>query len=227
MSAPDPALLDRVRKLLALGGSPNVHEAALAAAHAQRLITRHRLEDWLAAEAEVADDPDPITDGREAPLEVARRARKWKVALAVALCEANGCVAWVWSRADDQAICAVGRARDRVGVEALWEALVRRIEWLSATAGPGRSRRWHEAFRIGAVDAIAERVATSREDAHDHLPQTALAVVDARDAAHTAALQRFVEENLGRGRGRAITVDRRAWQAGRAAGAALSWPGDE
>ena len=42
-------IVDRVRKLLALAGSSNVHEAAAAAARAQELITRHRLESLCAS----------------------------------------------------------------------------------------------------------------------------------------------------------------------------------
>ena len=44
MSSPHGALLARVQKLLALASSQNVHEAASAAAMAQALIERHRLD---------------------------------------------------------------------------------------------------------------------------------------------------------------------------------------
>lgn len=215
-------LLDRVRKLLALAGSSNVHEAAAAAARAQALVRAHQLEDWLAAEAEL--DADPITDGRDAPLEVARKIRTWKLALAGALADANGLVAWVWDRGDGKAVCLAGRARDREAALALWEALVRRIEWLSATAGPGRSRAWHEAFRIGAADAIADRLAAVDEIARADLPSTSLARVDARSEAHRRALERWVAKHLGQGAGRAVRVNARAWEAGRAAGTALPLP---
>lgn len=36
-------IIERVRKLLALATSSNEHEAALAAAHAQRLLAEHNL----------------------------------------------------------------------------------------------------------------------------------------------------------------------------------------
>lgn len=213
-------VLDRVRKLLALAESPNVHEAAAAAARAQALISRHRLEEWL-AEAEA----DPITDGRDAPLEVARRKlRKWKVALAAALAEANGCVAWTSVREGREAVHVAGRARDRDAVRALWDALVRRIEWLSATAGPGRSRAWHEAFRVGAADAIAERLAAGEAEARAELPATSLARVDSRSEAQRAEVRRFVAERLGAGKGRVLRVDARAWEAGRTAGGELPLP---
>ncbi len=138
--------LDRVRKLLALATSPDVHEAATAAAQAQALITRHRLERWLDAEREAADDPDPIADATDAPLEVARKLRPWKVALACALAEVNGCVAYTLDRGDTQAIALVGRSRDRAAVETLWAWAVKRVEWLSATHGEGKSRKCTRRF---------------------------------------------------------------------------------
>ena len=76
------ALLTRIRKLLGLATSSNVHEAAAAAAQAQLLIERHRVAHLL--EPAVPDE-DPLTDGAEAPLESARRPRRWKAALAAGL----------------------------------------------------------------------------------------------------------------------------------------------
>jgi hypothetical protein len=225
MSAPDPALLDRVRKLLALAGSPNAHEAAQAAARAQALVARHQLEAWLAAEDAVEADPDPITDGREAPLDTARRTRKWKIVLAGSLAEANGCVAWVWARPGEERICVVGRERDRAVVRVLWDALLKRVEWASATAGPGKDRAWHEAFRIGAADAIALRLAAVATEARADFGETALARIDHRAGAHREALDRFVREELGLGKGRALRVHARAYDSGRKAGAELPLPG--
>lgn len=219
-------LLDRVRKLLALASSPNVHEAAAAAARAQALITRHRLEGWLAAEASVDADPDPILDARDAPLEVAGRIRPWKSALAAVLAEANGCLCYTLDRGGDAAIVLVGRGRDRDAVAALWAWLVPRIEWLSATAGPGRSRAWHEAFRVGAADAIASRLAAAAGAEAAALDPAALVRVDPAARAHADALARFAAAHLRLGRGRALRVDARAWSAGRTAAESLALPAD-
>lgn len=51
----DPKLLDRIRKLLALGQSPNPHEAAAAIERAQRLMAEHGLceDDIDVAEIEI------------------------------------------------------------------------------------------------------------------------------------------------------------------------------
>lgn len=222
MTSPPPALA-RVRKLLALATSPNPHEAALAAARAQALIEAHRLQAWLDAERHEQEDPDPIVDAHGEPLEVGRRIRKWKVVLASTLAEANGCIAYTRERGREQAIVLVGRARDRAAVVELWGWLVRRIEWLSATHGARRDRQWHEAFRIGVVDAIAERLRAGNEEARAQLDATALVVVEPAAAAHREALDR-VAEGLGLGSGRPVRVDARAWQRGKAAGGDVELP---
>jgi hypothetical protein len=154
--------------------------------------------------------------------------RKWKGVLASVLAEANGCVAWVRGLGPrEQALCVIGREADREWVRALWEDLVPRVEWLSATAGPGEDRAWHESFRIGAADAIAARLRAGAAEAHQALSATALATVDPREAAHQQALDRFVDRHLGRARGRSIRVDADGLQRGRAAAAALPLPRSE
>jgi hypothetical protein len=218
-----PSALARVRKLLALATSPNPHEAALAAARAQALIEAHRLQAWLDAERQQEEDPDPIVDARDEPLELGRRLRKWKVVLASMLAEANGCTAYTLERGREQAIVLVGRGRDRAAVIELWGWLVKRIEWLSATHGAGRDRQWHEAFRIGVVDAIAERLRQGNEEARAGLDGAALVVVEPARAAHREALDR-VTEGLRLGAGRAVRVDARAWQRGKAAGGDVELP---
>ncbi|MEZ4410622.1 MAG: DUF2786 domain-containing protein [Polyangiales bacterium] len=216
--------LDRVRKLLALATSSNVHEAAAAAAQAQTLITRHRLQQWLDAERDATVDADPIADASDAPLEVARKLRPWKVALASALAEVNGCVAYTLDRGADAAIVLVGRARDRAAVEALWAWAVKRIEWLSATHGEGKSRAWHEAFRVGASDVLARRLDEANRAEREASTETALVIVDRASEAHRAALERFVSERLSLRSGRGMRVVASAYEKGRRAAEGMALP---
>lgn len=216
--------LSKVRKLLALAGSDNPHEAAVAAARAQALIEAHRLQAFLDAEAEVRSDPDPIVDARDEPLEVGRRIRRWKRVLASVLAEANGCVAYTIDLGRESAIVLVGRARDRAVVVELWTWLVKRIEWLSATQGAGQSKKWHDAFRIGVVDTIAERLRQGAQEARNSFEQAALVRVDPLEAAHRDALDRFVSQTLRLGPGKSIRVDAEAWEQGKDAGGDLDLP---
>ncbi len=223
MNAP-PASLSRVRKLLALATSPNPHEAAAAAARAQAIIEAHRLQAWLDAEDCQHSDPDPIVDARDTPLTRGRRIRKWKAALATVLAEANGCVAYTTPHGKEQAIVLVGRGRDRAAVAELWAWLVQRIEWLSATHGAGQTHKWHEAFRVGVVESVGQRLQHTRAEVRADLPPVALVRVDPIVAAHRDALQRFVSDHLALGRGRQLRVDADAWQRGRHAAADLELP---
>lgn len=215
------AILDRVRKLLALATSPNAHEAASAAALAQTLIARHRLQQWLDADAAAADAAAAIDDARDEPLDVARKPRTWKVALASTLAEANGCLAYTLDRGHERAIVLVGRAADRAAVLEIWTWLVTRIEWLSATHGAGKDRKWHDAFRVGVVATLGERLSAVDAEVRSELSPGALVRLDPVLLARREALDRFVQERMRLGRGRAITVDARAYAEGRQAGATL------
>ena len=219
-------VLDRVRKLLALSSSSNVHEAASAAALAQKLIVRHRLERWLDTAQSTVSDDDPIEDDLDAPLESAKRMRTWKVILATTLAEANGCVAYTHKRGKEKAIVLVGRKADRDAVRALWTWLVKRIEWLSATHGAGQDRQWHKAFRIGVVATVGKRLTTVTREASEELREArgaqALIRLEPGLVARQAALDRFVSQRLSLKRGRGVRVDAEAFRAGREAGADLS-----
>ncbi len=230
------ALLARVAKLLALSTSPNMHEAAAAAARAQALIEAHQLEGLLSAEREVLD----VDDGRGAPLECSKRLRRWKVTLATVLGEHNACVAWTEARGPLTALCLAGRATDRDVTTALYGWLVTRIEWLSATHGAGRDRRWHEAFRIGAAEVVAQRLssrhdvtaagANNDDDASDDTSDDMneddaarhRALVVADHASRRDAVDRFVAAHLRLGKGRSLMVDAHGYRRGRAAGAAMA-----
>ncbi|MEZ4238051.1 MAG: DUF2786 domain-containing protein [Myxococcota bacterium] len=216
-------VLDRVKKLLALAGSPNVHEAALAAARAQALITRHRLEDALRAEAEAEAEAAAVSDGADVPLEAARKLRKWRLVLATALAEHNGCVAYTVDLGHEQQIRLAGHDADREAVRVLWDWLVERVQWASATAASERprSRAWHDAFRIGAVEAVIERLRAGPEA---DLDAAALVVAERALARRAEAVERFVAERLGLKPGRGIRIDRRAYAAGRRAGQTLPLP---
>jgi len=221
--ARDPeALLARVQKLLALSTSSNVHEAAAAAAMAQALIEAHHLQDLLDRAARAADDERQVDDGRDAPLEVGRRLRRWKTVLATVLAEHNACVAWTEERGRETALCLAGRAADREVVAALYAWLVVRIEWLSATWGAGRDRHWHEAFRIGAAEVIAARLATPTPPppgAADDAVIDRAGLIKADRAARTDAVDRFVATHLKAGKGRSFSVDAHGYRRGRAIGA--------
>lgn len=223
-------LLSRVKKLLALATSSNVHEAASAASAAQALINRHQLASLLAGHS--ADPDDPITSGLEAPLEVAKRFRRWKLFLATGLAVENAGLAWTTDIGDETHLSFCGHRSDRAAMTAVWSSLVTRIEWLSASHGAGRTRQWHEAFRIGAAEEIVARIragevvsssSSSSALSAEDVPLTALALAKAAPlrAARVAAVAAFAQAKLPRDRGRSVLVDMRALKQGKAVAAAL------
>lgn len=242
-SADTDKLLDRVRKLLALASSDNVHEAALAATRAQELIEAHRLEALLAAEAAAravdAEAQDGLGSGgglgdRADPLDESKRLRKWRVVLASRLAELNGCIAYTEQRGRLKRLLLVGRPEDRLLVRELYTWLCQRLEWLSATHAPASSagkadKRWHEAFRIGAADVIVDRLEEARRERRASLPEAAparaaLARLDASVAARAAQVSRYAEEHLDLRPGRRILVDADGYARGKAEGARFELP---
>lgn len=214
-------VLDRVRKLLALAESPNVHEAAAAAARAQALISQHRLEAVLAAEAEAAarEQADPI---EQEVLETSKRLRRWKTVLAAGLAGANGCLAFTrQGRGREQDLVLAGQADDRAAFHALWGWLVQTLTWLSASHGGGKGKRWHDDFRVGAALEVVDRLEAAARAPTETLTPEALVRIEPALAARAERVQRYAEEELRLKPGRSLRVDPEAFDAGRRAGKAL------
>jgi hypothetical protein len=217
--ARDP--LDKVRKLLALAGSSNVHEPAAAAARAQAIIERYRLEDLLEAE-----ESAPAVPVEEEVLELSRRLRRWKTVLAAALADVNGCLVATREEGRERRIVLVGRAPDRAAVRSLWDWLVPQLEWLSATHGAGKDKRWHDDFRIGAAEVVGARLREAQQEGRGGVEPAALVRLEPALAARQVALERYARERMRTRPGRRLMVGVDAWRAGRAAGATLPL-GDE
>lgn len=78
-------IIDKIRKLLALANSSNEHEAALAASHAQRLLSAHNL-----AMADIESEQKPQSaDKVEAS--VSKTLPKWVRHLSAGVCTAFDC----------------------------------------------------------------------------------------------------------------------------------------
>lgn len=144
-------IASRVQKLLALSKSSNVHEAALAAAHAQRLMEKYRLglddieeirdpDDW-----EVRFDDDPLDGGV--------RMANWKIELAIIIAEHNACRVIVLPDNQHSTIQLVGAPQETAVVKAMYQWLLREIRLLThKCAGKGREAK--ESFRRGVLLAI-------------------------------------------------------------------------
>lgn len=226
-------LLDRIRRLLRLAESANVNEAATAAATAQTLMARHRIE---AASLDTGDETSGIVDFRDAPLEASKRLRPWKIELASVVARANGCRIYLLDRGRTDEVILVGRAEDAELVRLLYGELVKRVESLTRKHGEGRDRAFCNGFRLGVVTTLEERLRKANADASERAIEAGVATddddPDARLAASDAAIairkldaradavDRFLDRTLGlrAGKAKSLRADAEGYAHGRIVG---------
>jgi hypothetical protein len=138
---------------LARDRGATVHEAAAAAAAAQRMITQHRLN--TAELDEERGEQEHVLVGHDDP---DWNRRIWRAHILNALSWTNGCMTY---RLKSQ-LFLVGRPADCATVRYLFELFTREIETLcdawarKRRRPPGRDGR--HAFKAGAAHALEERI---------------------------------------------------------------------
>jgi len=242
-------LLQRIKNLLALAESSDIHEAANAAASAQAIIDKYKVDRAL---LEGNTDEESIRPCTDFPLFVGDPERHvWKWDLIWALGEANGCVPWSSYEPDDKGndrriAYVVGKASDAQTVQYLFKYLVAEIDRLAKQhRGEGRDRIWFANFRLGAVEKITERLEEKqrydrkalkrsvRREAKKDNP-AALAKVNkalSRIEEQSALVEKWMEENK-LAHSQTTDVDDEyespaAYEAGRTAGASVSLGGNK
>jgi hypothetical protein len=228
-----------VAKLLRLAESSNVHEAALAAEHASRLMREHQISRAM-LDAGARDHEDPIVDqyaaGRDAGIPAGGRGR-WRGSLAIVLARAHGCV--VFGPSDRHFL--IGRASACDAVRYLYTYAAAEIDRLAVKASRGMGRTWANNFRLGAVDAVKESLARAHaQAAADARAQAAGADAEAAGTAlvkvenalallqadHQAAVALGrARYRLGGGSSYRVTGNASAREAGRRAGASINVSG--
>jgi len=184
---------ERIRRLLALSESSNVHEASAAAAKAQELMSKHRIDQAELAE-QAGEVDEPLLDE---DLQVfGARMVTWRACLASAVAEANGCDCYnqVWRGTDGRQCRATSRIIGPVSsVQAtryLLAYLEREIGRLCVVErNAGRSEAaWLNSFRLGASYEIGRRVVAAAKAAMASAAGSgcSLARID-RDAERVAA----------------------------------------
>ena len=178
----DPKTIDRIHKLLRLAESSNVHEAATAAARAQALMERHRIE-----RATLDLEPDSIRDHRDRPLVSASRLPQWRAMLATVVAESNGCRVYLRRERASSHVVVVGTREDAVHVAALEAHLSAEVERLTRAIGHGRGRRWCTHFRLGAVSTLGLRLRQARDRARAEARRQAQDAESGPTGAHALA----------------------------------------
>lgn len=170
----DPTVLERVARLLALSdGTSNPNEAAVAAAQAQRLMTRHRL-----SRADVVERRDEIRAHGDRPLFVGKRLRSWLLALAQAVTRNNGCFSvLVRDSSGRKSLVVVGRIEDVDLVRYVFTYVRREIDRVTKhyrRAGVFWERGSETRFRLGAVTAVSMAMAKARNETLQGASETAI-----------------------------------------------------
>lgn len=214
------SVLRKVRALRELAKSSNIHEAEAAAAQADALIQKYRLDE---AELEAAGDAEAeAIGGDHEPLQTGTRLDGWKGLLAAKLARHYGCYVYTRRFLRDGrrhvSIQIVGRPSDVATVRYMFAWLVGEIARLSAYES-GTSAR--NAFRLGAVTGIGNALYVSRkaaeaEHARTHGGAAAIVLVSRADAAKAWASSAV--GGIGAGRAVSGPSNRDAFLRGKDAG---------
>lgn len=212
-------IIEKVRKLLALSRSSNEHEAALAAAHAQRLLAEHNLS---MSEVEVREE-----GAGEAELIVARTVPAWLSSLFAVVAGAFDCMPIMTTTAGEGRLRFIGVGGDPAVAACTLQFLIRELRRLASaylatrkagagTGTPAVRRRMRGSYLLGGVQGVRQALAIQKAAT----PTTAGALVPVKEAL----IRQYREQHLGtlrtrRNRCSAVLAD--AFLQGREDGARL------
>ncbi len=217
-------IIERVRKLLALSNSSNEHEAALAAAHAQRLLAAHNL---AMSELDLQEE-----GAGESGLTVAKTVAKWLSALFATVADAFDCFPVVTTTSSESRLRFIGAGDDPGVAICTLEYLIKELRRLASIYLRNREsekgrfsesdrKRIRTSYLLGAVHGVRQALAAQKIET----PTTSRALVPVKDAL----IRQYVDENLGKlkiRRNRSSTVISSAFQQGRQDGASLQLRSD-
>lgn len=152
MSEPNEDVLRKIRKLLALSESPNVNEAANAAAKARKLLLEHGLtmEAIGTGPAEIHEDAWRRFDGPRKSVPVA--------ALVNIVAQANMCKVLLARGRTDHDWILVGRPTATAAAKTQLDYLYSAMERDSKAASMGRGAAWMNDYRRGWLLAVKARM---------------------------------------------------------------------
>ena len=210
-------ILDKIRKLRALAESANVHEAAAAAAAAERLIQEHNL-----SEAALHVDGEPEEGvGAEQIADVGRAIPTWASNLLACLCRAYQCSGFWRHTREGHRFEVYGRSADLGTLRYQYAFFSVEVTRLTERYARGKGRTYANNFRLGAVAAIREAIDGARTAARSHATSSALVVVDRR--AELAKERRDADNpDITSSKSTGGRFDPSAFAAGKRAGASIN-----
>jgi len=216
---------EKIANLLRLAKSDNVNEAAMAAARAQRLMDKYKIEVALESLADDDDFPDEDIINCQDPIERLKQRCMWKTLLADSISAANQCN--VYTQGGD--IKIVGRPTDINVVRYLYAYLVREVNRLCDRDCKGCGRTFRNNFRMGAHNALNRKLRQQKEDTIAEVRQRATGALVRVDQALAKIEQRkkdvetWMKKNMRMGTASASrsNYNRDAYQAGQRAGGSI------
>lgn len=184
------SVIEKVNKLLALTTSTNAHEAANAAAQANRLIDKFRIsEEELAAPVE-----EPIIEDSNFIYETGR-VTPWKSTLAVILAHHYGCA--IFNAADYSTgrlvtrYKLVGRDSDIYISKYMFGWLVSECQRLSDTNAKGKGHIFANSYCIGFVTGVKDQLTDSRKQLQSAESSVALVKIEGRLEESTRTMRQL------------------------------------
>jgi len=212
------ALKEKIRSLLALAASSNEHEAALALAHAQRLMDINRITelDLIGKKEEIIEDQTPLFTGGRIP--------GWKFRLACLIAEFNNCTTLKFkggrkpgNRQTD--IIVFGRPSDIEHTHYILAFVVLQLNRIASIACLGEGHRYYDSWYNGAISGIQVELTKARNDAvfnNPNLTKTTLVKFNAL----LEQVEKFMEDKyrVTYSKAKSIDVDMNAYNSGYKAG---------
>lgn len=219
-----PKILDKLKKLLALSKSPEAHEAANAAAAAQRIMLEHKIQE---ADLEIGGDDDlvePIAD-----FTVERRAVTWKTYLLTGVARANSCECYRAQTVNRESrkltgkkhLHVVGTNTDVQAVVYIYRYLCMEINRLTRENGYEKNGIHTNSFKLGVVQMINATLRKQREILR-RSSETALTIIDKGAEQVSDYMKRLELTEAPEPTGNAL-----AFVKGQIAGTSVTLPGKE
>ena len=225
---PRDKVLDKIRKLIALSGSSNIHEAAVAAAAAQRLMLTYRVSE---TDITVESSEDDVVMDQEIYRDLHLKSPpRWHGVLLGGVAAVNFCKliydmerrGYSWEARRHRIYRIIGSERDRATVKYLYEMFRLEVERLcdSVSRSLGYDRAERASFKLGAASAMAEKLRREYQSFRVEMQTArntqAIAVID----KSAAAIDQFVNQHFPRlGTLRGASASRAgAYHRGREAG---------
>lgn len=174
-------VIDKVKNLLALSKSDNVHEATAAANKANQLIDEYRLSSMDLSEDN--SEIDPLIEDADAIYESGRQIF-WKVNLVIVLANHYGCAVYNHANYSTGRMFSrfklIGRTSDIQIVKYMFSWLSMECQRLAEINGKGRGKVYIQSYCLGFVSGIKEQLNKSRKEAEKTVNSTALVKLNNR-----------------------------------------------